>query len=108
MESLIVRIFLNVYAKLIFTLFAWICCFITNAQPPDIYINEFQASNISTIRNPLNYEYSDWFEIYNSGKEDVNIQGYYFSDDPDDPEKWEVQLDSTVHPGESMLFWADD
>ncbi|MBS0000765.1 MAG: lamin tail domain-containing protein, partial [Cyclobacteriaceae bacterium] len=78
------------------------------SQPSSLYINEFQASNISTLRNPLFFEYSDWLEIYNAGTAGVNIQGFFLSDDPDDPQKWEIPLDSTIHPDGYMLFWADD
>ncbi len=78
------------------------------SQSPSLLINEIQASNVSTIRNPIFFDYTDWFELYNPSDTGVMIRGYFLTDDPDDPKKWEIQLDSTIHPGGYMLFWADD
>jgi len=78
------------------------------AQPVSVVINEIQASNVSTIRNPIFFDYTDWFELYNPGDTGVSIQGYFLTDDPGDPQKWEIKLDSIIHPGGYMLFWADD
>jgi hypothetical protein len=77
------------------------------SQPTDLYINEFQASNISTIPNPYTGEFSDWFEIYNAGTEGVELRGFFLTDDPMDPQKWEIRFDRTIQPGEYLLFWAD-
>jgi len=78
------------------------------AQPVELYINEFQASNISSVRNPYTGGYTDWFEIYNGGTTGVEIGGFYLTDDPLDPQKWRVPFDSVIHAGGYMVFWADD
>jgi hypothetical protein len=54
----------------------------------------------------------DWFEIYNPNSFDVNIGGYYFSDNPENPMKWQVPSfypDSvTIDAGGWLLFFADE
>lgn len=78
------------------------------SQNPQLYINEFQASNVSSVTNPLNGEYSDWIELYNAGTTNIEIGGYFLTDDPLEPQKWEVPFEKTLLPGEYIVFWADD
>ncbi|MCB0760475.1 MAG: lamin tail domain-containing protein [Flavobacteriales bacterium] len=80
-------------------------------QPELLYINEvLPANNTDTLDNHLQTE--DWFEIYNPNNYDVNIAGYYFSDNPENPKKWKVpnyEADSTTVPANGwLLFWADE
>jgi hypothetical protein len=78
------------------------------SQQKTLFINEFMASNVTTLRNPLFSEYSDWLELYNAGTSEVNIKGYYLSDNPEEPRKWEIPVDNLISSGGYMLFWADD
>ena len=48
--------------------------------PPSIYINEFMASNNTTITDPQG-DFDDWIEIYNADTYPVNIGGMYITDD---------------------------
>jgi hypothetical protein len=88
---------------------------VTNAlvivQPEELYINEVLTANVNdTLDNYLETE--DWFEIYNPNDYQVNIAGYYFSDNPANPQKWKVPnylADSTTVPANGwLLFWADE
>ncbi len=78
------------------------------SQPAELYINEFQASSDSLVRNPYSGYYADWIEIYNAGSTDVDISGYYLTDDPQVPDKWKISFDIILHAGEYTQFWADD
>jgi len=78
------------------------------SQPAELYINEFQASIDSLVKNPYSGGYSDWIEIYNAGSTDVDISGYFLTDDPLLPNKWQISFDIVLHAGEYTLFWADD
>jgi len=75
-----------------------------------LVINELMASNSSTIQNPQG-QYDDWIEIYNFGREAVNIGGMYLTDDLTDPTKWQIPTNSpseTTIPAHGYLFiWAD-
>ncbi len=86
-----------------------------NANPspsvPDLYINEFMASNDAALPGPQG-DYPDWIEIYNGGEEAVMLGGYYMSDDLADPEAM-YQIPSTypdsvtVQPGDFIVFYAN-
>jgi hypothetical protein len=74
-----------------------------------ILINEFQARNTSTIKDEKG-SFSDWIEIYNSGKEDVNLNGYFITDSL--PYKDQCKLSSkgkdlVIPPGGYLILWAD-
>jgi len=71
-----------------------------------LYINEILTSNTQINYDPDYTGFSDWIEIYNSGTSDVNLNGYFISDDTLSPTKW--QLPSVVVPANSyLLIWAD-
>ncbi len=84
---------------------------ITSGPVPQLYINEFMASNSSTIEDPDSVgEYPDWIEIYNAGATPVDMGRFYFSDsgDPfDDRIPGNAPDKTTIPPGGYLLFWAD-
>jgi hypothetical protein len=53
-----------------------------------VRINEFMAVNDIGLDDEDRDE-SDWIEIYNSGTEAVDLQGWFLTDDNDDLTKWE-------------------
>lgn len=70
------------------------------------YINEFMALNGSVVVNPYNYNYCDWIELYNSDTAQVDLGGYFLTDDLSNPSKW--QIASLVIPaGGYAIIWAD-
>lgn len=79
-------------------------------QPANVVINELLSANQTGITDNLG-ELEDWFEIYNPTNSPINLSGYYFSDDPEQRNKWVVPStfpDSvTVSPLGWLLFWAD-
>ena len=66
----------------------------------EIVINEYSASNRQMTDQFGNYE--DWVELYNPSGNFVNITGYYLSDDPDDPLKWQFP-GGIIPPGGHLL-----
>jgi hypothetical protein len=72
-------------------------------------INEIMASNKTTLADPQG-EFDDWVEIYNSGEGDLDLSGYYFSDDREDVTKWRIPSGSgiMVPPGGYAGVWLDD
>ncbi len=80
-------------------------------QPEVLYINELMTDNVSdTLDSALEYE--DWFEIYNPGPNAINVAGYYLTDNPANPDKWQIPLDipqeTTIAAGGYLLFFADE
>lgn len=77
---------------------------------PELYINEFMASNSNTIADEFD-EYDDWIEIYNASDFEVNLAGYYISDDLNNLTKYRIPVSSTVAtiPAKGfLLIWADN
>jgi hypothetical protein len=73
-----------------------------------LFINEFMASNSSTITDPDYNNYADWIEIYNSGTTQINLKDYFITDDLSQPQKFKIQVDLYVQPNGYVLIWADD
>lgn len=80
---------------------------LAQGQLLDIYLNEFMASNSTTILSPTFNEYADWLEIYSAEDTTVDISGFYLTDDFSEPQKWQIPSGSRINPGSSILFWAD-
>ena len=72
-----------------------------------LVINEFMASNSSTIEDPNEPgDTPDWIEIYNSGSTAIDMGGMYLTDDLGDP-TWQIPSGISIGSGEYLLFWAD-
>ena len=52
-----------------------------------LYISEIMASNKKTINDSDN-ESSDYIELYNGYNYDINLSGYYLSDELTSNKKW--------------------
>lgn len=75
-----------------------------------VKINEVMAKNLNTLMD--NYaEFEDWVEIYNPLSTPVNLSGYYFSDNPEIRNKWQIPgtfPDSVTVPANGWrLFYCD-
>jgi len=80
-------------------------------RPFPLVINEFMASNNSSVRDPQG-QYDDWIEIYNYGSDAVNIGGFYLTDNLSLPTKWRIPSSNpaatTIGAGGYLLIWLDD
>jgi hypothetical protein len=72
---------------------------------PELYVNEFMASNSTTIADATS-NYEDWFEIYNAESFAVNLNGYYFSDDTSNLTKFQIVHNIIVAANGFVMFWA--
>jgi Lamin Tail Domain len=73
---------------------------------PPLYINEFMASNATTIADEA-AEYDDWVEIYNAGPDAIDMAGFHLSDDPSDPQKF-LFPSVMIEAGGWLLIWCDN
>ena len=73
---------------------------------PELYINEFMASNTSTITDEAG-AFPDWIEIYNASDATVDLGQAYITDDLDTPTKGPVSADLSIDAGGFLVFWAD-
>ena len=79
-----------------------------SAQMPDVVINEFLASNQSAIQDPDFGEYSDWLELFNTTDADIDISGYFLTDNLDDRGKWQFPNPTLILAESYLIIWADD
>ena len=79
--------------------------------PPSevLSINEVMASNGTSLRTARGATGLDWIEIRNRSDNDVDITGWYLSDNPDKkPSKWEKIQGRCVVPANGyVVVWAD-
>ncbi len=69
----------------------------------DVSINEFMSLNNTTISDE-DGDYSDWIEIYNISNSQVNLNGWYLSDDIDQPLKWQIEEAVIEAQGYLLIF----
>jgi hypothetical protein len=75
-----------------------------------LYINEFMASNQSTITDEFD-AHADWIEIFNPNSTPIDISGFYISDDKLNPYKYQFDRGShstIIPPYGYQLIWCDD
>jgi len=80
--------------------------FFSVASYGQVYINEFMASNTSTIQDPDYKQSADWIELYNDGTSAVNLDGYFLTDNLSKPDKWKISNITIASKG-FVIFWAD-
>lgn len=77
---------LHKHFKSLFFLIVLLSASIATAQ---LKINEVMVSNTMSY-DATEYNFSDWIEIYNPSGSTVNFRNYYFSDDLNQPAKWQI------------------
>lgn len=71
--------------------------FLVKSVFSDLFINEFQASG----------DGSDWIEIYNAGKEEIQLGGLYITDNLSKQQKWQLPVSDQLiiaSKGHILLF----
>jgi len=74
----------------------------SNAQ---LVINEIAPS--ATLLQDAGGTYEDWVEIYNQGSSAVSLEGYFMSDDRDEPQKWQIPAGVEVPANGYLVLFAD-
>ncbi len=75
----------------------------------DVQINEFLASNVRDYPEMYDFgDYNDWIELHNTGDTPVSLNGYFLSDNLNDPLKWRIPPDASIPAYGFILVWADD
>ena len=78
------------------------------AVPPiQVTINEFMAANTS-IPDPADGDFDDWFELFNAGSSPVDLAGYTLTDNLSNPTKFHIPPGTIVPAGGFLLVWADE
>ena len=70
-----------------------------------LVINEIMAGNVNAVADQ-NGEYDDWVELYNGNNFNLNLNGYYLSDNENDLTKW--TFSNAIIPAYGYLIvWCD-
>lgn len=77
------------------------------AQDVTVLINEWLADNVSTLADPADGQFEDWFELHNPGAEAVDLSGYHLTDDLGQPRQFTIPNGTVIPAGGFMLVWAD-
>ncbi len=77
------------------------------APEAELFINEFLAINSSTNQDPQGH-FDDWIELYNPAGEDVDLTGYFLTDDLGDPTRWPFPEGTIIPAGGFLLVWCDN
>lgn len=77
------------------------------SQGDNIVINEIMASNESVVADQ-DGEFDDWIELYNKSDQDVDLSGWYLSDNSDNFEKYRIPDGTILHAKEYLIVWADE
>lgn len=72
-----------------------------------VRINELQSSGTSYVDPFDNATTPDWIELYNTGAEDVDLAGYYLSDDSEDLTKFTFTTNATIAAAGVLVLVAD-
>ncbi len=70
-----------------------------------LVINEIMAANSFAVADQDN-EYDDWVELYNGNNFSINLNGYYLSDNENEPTKWSFP-NVTIAPNDYLIIWCD-
>lgn len=69
-----------------------------------LYISEIMSNNTYTVTDN-DLEYSDYIEIYNGYKYEINLDGYHLSDSEYETSKWTFP-NITIEPNEYLIIYA--
>lgn len=81
--------------------------FDTSPASSDVVVNEVMAQNQTGIQDATG-SFEDWFELFNRGASTVDLSDMYLSDSTSQPTKWQIPAGTTIAPGATLFFWADD
>lgn len=95
----------NMYMKKLYIFLFFIATsFIAPAQ---LLINEYSCSNINTIADGFGM-FEDWVELYNAGSTNINVTGYFLSDDPNTPLKWAIPATTDILPNTRRMVFCSN
>ena len=78
--------------------------------PLPVVINEWTSNNAGPggLADPADGLFQDWIELFNPNAAEVNLGGFYLTDDFNAPTKWQFPA-GVVIPGRGfLLVWADN
>ena len=84
-----------------------VSCEKQNTVESSVVINELLAVN-KTVAADQDGEFDDWIEMYNNGSVNLDLAGYYLSDNKSRLTKWKFPPGSIINAGSFLIIWADE
>jgi len=81
--------------------------FWTSNLHSQVVINELMASQFSSHPEFDFGSNCDWIELYNHSNEEIDLSGWFLSDDVENPGMWEIQSGTILPSKEFLLIFAD-
>ena len=78
-----------------------------DGTPPTVLINEWMAANGSTLADPADGKYHDWFELYNPADTAADLSGFFLTDTLNNLNQFAIPTGTTLPSGAYLLVWAD-
>jgi hypothetical protein len=72
---------------------------------PQVWVNEVMALNESTLQDEAG-GYPDWIELYNPNPDEVDLSGWFLSDDEDNPFRWQLPDGTRIEPNGYLVVFA--
>ena len=81
----------------------------SESKPLLVKINEWMASNTGFLLNTSNVPATadDWFELYNAGRSEADLSGYYLTDTAKNKTQFKIPNGTRIGAGAYLLVWAD-
>ena len=74
-----------------------------------IIINEFMASNVTFHPEMHDFDdYTDWIELHNPNDFNYTLNGFFITDDFENPLKWKIADGTIINANDFLIIWADD
>jgi hypothetical protein len=80
---------------------------IENHASNGVVINEILASNDTSATDEAG-DHEDWIELYNTNDFEVDLSGFYLSDDITSPDQWAFPSGTLIPADSYLIVWADD
>jgi hypothetical protein len=78
------------------------------ASPPlNVVVNEWMANNVTTLVDPADSQFNDWFELYNFGDATADLSGFYLGQSMTNETKFHIPDGYSIPPHGFLLVWAD-
>lgn len=78
----------------------------SNINLNEIIINEAMSSNTAYTQDAQG-DYDDWIELYNASGRQLELCGWYLSDDRSNLNKYQIP-DTSIQPNNYLVIWADE
>ena len=90
------------------TCFVFLAGLVTaSAMSGQVVLNEFLASNSNGVEDPDFGNSGDWVELHNTSDSDIELAGWFLTDDLSIPNKWSIPSDVIVPAGGHLIIWCD-